>query len=112
MPVCLWFVLRQPDAAPSGWAALAATPSLHGLVPLLGALSALALGLYMAANRRLPLGLFGLLSYVEPLLLVAAALLMGERMQPGQAPMYALIGAGVALLVLEGAWKLKRRIGG
>ena len=63
----------------------------------------------MTASRLLPLGLFGLLSYVEPLLLVVAALLMGERVQPGQEPMYALIGAGVAMLVLEGAMQLRRQ---
>ena len=69
----------------------------------------MALALYMTASRLLPLGLFGLLSYVEPLLLVVAALLMGERVQPGQEPMYALIGAGVAMLVLEGAMQLRRQ---
>ena len=77
-------------------------------MPLLGVLSAVALALYMAASRLLPLGLFGLLSYVEPLLLVLAALLMGERIQPGQEPMYALIGAGVLLLALEGGLQVRR----
>ncbi|MNT77745.1 hypothetical protein D3C72_2168910 [compost metagenome] len=75
---------------------------------MLGVASALALALYMAASRLLPLGLFGLLSYVEPMLLVVAALLMGERIQPGQELMYGLIGAGVALLALEGGLQMRR----
>jgi len=101
-PVCLWLALRVLPQGISGWSAIQGEPALHLLVPLLGVLSAVALALYMAASRLLPLGLFGLLSYVEPLLLVVAALLMGERIQPGQEPMYALISAGVLLLAL--AW--------
>ena len=41
-------------------------------------------------------------------LLVVAALWMGERVQPGQEPMYVLIGAGVAMLALEGALQMRR----
>lgn len=108
LPVCVWFAWADTSAGMSGWQAVQATAALHWLVPLLGVISALALALYMTASRLLPLGLFGLLSYVEPLLLVLAALLMGERIQPGQEPMYVLIGAGVALLALEGVGQLRR----
>lgn len=108
LPVCLWFALVDAPAGLTGWQAVLRTDSLHGLVPLLGVVSAVALALYMAASRLLPLGLFGLLSYVEPMLLVAAALLMGERIQPGQELMYALIGAGVGLLALEGGVQMRR----
>lgn len=107
-PVCLWLALRVLPQGISGWSAILGEPALHLLVPLLGVLSAVALALYMAASRLLPLGLFGLLSYVEPLLLVVAALLMGERIQPGQESMYALIGAGVLLLALEGGLQVRR----
>ncbi|MBQ0131867.1 MAG: EamA family transporter RarD, partial [Comamonas sp.] len=102
VPVCLWFALVDRSSGLTGWAAIVATATLHWMVPVLGVISAVALALYMTASRLLPLGLFGLLSYVEPLLLVVAALLMGERIQPGQEPMYTLIGAGVLLLALEG----------
>lgn len=109
LPVCAWFAWGDASAGYTGWQAVTQTAPLHALVPLLGVLSAVALALYMTASRLLPLGLFGLLSYVEPLLLVVAALLMGERVQPGQEPMYALIGAGVAMLVLEGSMQLRRQ---
>ncbi|MBF6630540.1 MAG: EamA family transporter RarD [Comamonas sp.] len=109
LPVCLWFAVVDAPQGVTGWAAIVATPALHWMVPVLGVISAVALALYMAASRLLPLGLFGLMSYVEPLLLVLAALLMGERIQPGQEPMYTLIGAGVLLLALEGALQLRRR---
>lgn len=78
-------------------------PVLCALLPLLGVVSAVALALYMAASRWLTMGLFGLLSYVEPVLLVLVALLLGERLEPGQWPTYAWIFAAVGVLVLDGA---------
>lgn len=110
LPVCAWFAVLDSSSGSTGWQAIQDTAALHWLVPLLGVVSALALALYMSASRLLPLGLFGLLSYVEPLLLVMAALWMGERIQPGQEPMYALIGAAVVLLALEGVWQMRRSV--
>ncbi len=102
LPAALWFVLR----APSALVLLAGQPHLWLLVPLLGVVSAVALALYMAASRLLPLGLFGLLSYVEPVLLALVALALGERITPSQWPTYGPIFAAVALLVLDGALRL------
>ena len=67
-----------------------------------GIVSAVALALYMIASRWLPLGLFGLLSYVEPVLLVVVAWLLGESMEPQQQLSYALIFAAVGLLIGDG----------
>lgn len=109
LPACLWFVLGSYGAGlANGWQTLLATPKLHVLVPLLGITSSVALALYMTAHKLLPLGLFGMLSYVEPILLVLAALLLGERMAPGQEPMYVLIGAAVAVMAAEGLWEMRR----
>lgn len=104
-PVALWFTFR----APSSWPQLAEHPLLWALLPLLGVVSAVALALYMAASRWLPLGLFGLLSYVEPVLLVLVAWLLGESLQPGQWPTYALVFAAIAVLVADGASQLLRQ---
>jgi chloramphenicol-sensitive protein RarD len=104
VPAALWFVLREPSTVP----VVGATPKLWVLVPLLGVVSAVALALYMAASRLLPMGLFGLLSYVEPVLLVLVALLLGEALVPGQRPLYGLVFAAVGLLVLDGALRLQR----
>ncbi|MET1116450.1 MAG: EamA family transporter RarD [Comamonas sp.] len=105
LPVALWFIGR----APSSWPLLPAHPTLWALLPLLGVISTVALALYMAASRRLPLGLFGLLSYVEPVLLVLVALLLGESLQPGQGPTYGLVFAAIAVLLAEGIFRLLRQ---
>lgn len=109
LPVCLWFVLTGQGTSNS-WQTLLATPRLHILVPLLGITSSVALALYMTAHKLLPLGLFGMLSYVEPILLVLAALLLGERITSGQEPMYVLIGAAVAVMALEGVWQMRSQM--
>lgn len=102
VPAALWFMLR----APSSLAWFPAHPALMVLLPLLGLLSAMALALYMAASRWLPMGLFGLLTYVEPVLLVMVALLLGERLVPGQWAGYAFVFAAVGVLVLDGIRRL------
>ena len=75
-------------------------------LPVLGLVSAVALALYMAASRLLPLGLFGLLSYVEPVLLALVALALGESIGREQWPSYGPIFAAVGVLVLDGALRL------
>ena len=104
LPVAIAFTLR----APSSWPLVAGHQPLWALLPLLGMVSAVALALYMIASRWLPLGLFGLLSYVEPVLLVAVAWLLGESIAPQQVLTYALIFAAVGLLIGDGLWHLWR----
>ena len=94
---------------------LAAKPSLGtvihrpqliaGLV-LLGLLSAAGFGLYLTASRVLPFSLFGVLSYVEPVLLVLVSLtFLGEPWQSADTFVYIPICAGLVLLALESAAK-------
>ncbi|MBV8248165.1 MAG: EamA family transporter RarD [Comamonas sp.] len=104
LPAALVFVLR----APGSWPLVAGHQALWALLPLLGVFSAVALALYMVASRWLSMGLFGLLSYVEPALLVLVAGLLGERLQPQQLPTYGLIFAAVGLLIVDGVWHLWR----
>ena len=78
------------------------------MVTVLGIVSAVALALYMAASRLLPMGLFGLLSYLEPALLALAALALGESMEPGQWPSYGPIFAAVAVLIADGVLRMRQ----
>ncbi|WP_322999316.1 EamA family transporter RarD [Castellaniella sp.] len=83
-------------------------PRLLLQVPLLGLLSVVSLSMYLAASRLLPMGLFGLLSYVEPVLLFwVAFLLMGEPVAPSQWLTYGPIWLAVGLIAAEGVQKLK-----
>jgi chloramphenicol-sensitive protein RarD len=72
-------------------------------------ISALALVTYVMASRLLAFSLFGLLSYVEPVLLVAVALILGESIAPDQWLTYLPIWLAVVVLVLEGVRHLLRQ---
>ncbi|WP_269495330.1 EamA family transporter RarD [Castellaniella sp. S9] len=87
-------------------------PRLFLLVPLLGLISSVALAMYLAASRMLPLSLFGLLSYVEPVLLFwVAFLLLGEPVGITEWLTYIPIWLAVLLVALEGAkkWRAEAR---
>jgi chloramphenicol-sensitive protein RarD len=76
-----------------------AAPQLWWLLPGLGLLSALAFAAMMTSSRLLPLGLFGILSYVEPVLLFLGALLfLGESFDHGQWLTYLPIWLAVLLV--------------
>jgi len=105
LPWALYFVIQGPLSN----ADLQAHPGLYALIPILGAISASALIAYVLASRMLPFSLFGLLSYVEPVLLVGVALLLGETIGPDQWLTYLPIWAAVLGLVLEGFKHLLRQ---
>ena len=77
-------------------------PSLVLVVMGLGVLSAIGLGSYILASRYLPLIIFGLLGYLEPVLLALASLMMGEEIGSEEWLTYIPIWLAVLVLVLEG----------
>lgn len=72
------------------------------LLPGLGALSTIALASYLKASRLLPVALFGILGYVEPVLLVLISItLLGETLSAAQLATYVPIWIAVALTALH-----------
>ncbi|SEB11139.1 EamA family transporter RarD [Paraburkholderia sartisoli] len=73
------------------------------LLPGLGALSTVALASYLKASRLLPMALFGILGYVEPVLLVIVSVtLLRETISAAQLATYGPIWIAVALTALHG----------
>ncbi|MBJ2260183.1 EamA family transporter RarD [Pseudomonas sp. MF6787] len=105
LPVALWFV----QSGEQGFAVLDEHKGLYGLIPMLGLISASALVCYIIASRLLAFSLFGLLSYVEPVLLLGVALLLGESIGPGEWLTYIPIWLAVMVLVFEGFKHLVRQ---
>ncbi|WP_083602856.1 EamA family transporter RarD [Bowdeniella nasicola] len=88
----------------------AASGSALALIIGLGILSAGAMAVYTGAQTWLPFALFGLLSYLEPVLLVIVAFtLLGESITAAEMPTYGLIWLAVLVLAAEGAWRVLRR---
>lgn len=79
------------------------------LTLLLGILSASALIAYILSSRMLPFSLFGLLGYVEPVLLVVVAFFIGESIARQEWPTYAAIWLSLSLLALEGLYNMSRQ---
>lgn len=105
LPVAWWFVQHGEQ----GFAVMDIHPKLYALIPLLGVISASALVSYIVASRLLPFSLFGLLSYVEPVLLLVVALILGESIKGGQWLTYIPIWLAVMVLVYEGFKHLVRQ---
>lgn len=81
-------------------------PGLWVLVPLLGLISSAALVSYVSASRKLPMGLFGILGYIEPVLLFwVAFLLLGEPMAASAWLTYIPIWMAVLVMAGEGLYR-------
>jgi len=105
LPMAIWFAFGSGDQS-----AFTENASLWWLVIGLGLISALALIFYLLSAKMLTFSLFGLLSYLEPVLLVFVSLLLGESIADHEWLTYIAIWIAVGLLVLEGiqkAWRFK-----
>lgn len=87
-----------------------AEPRFWFWLPALGLLSASALASTFAAARVLPIGLYGILGYVEPVLLFAVSItLLGEPFTERGLWTYVPIWIGVALIVFDSVRTLRRQ---
>ena len=75
------------------------------LLPLLGAFSALAMSLTMIASSKLPVSLFGALSYIEPLLLfvLSITVLSQSLDEGGSLFMYGMITLALVVMIIDSA---------
>lgn len=102
IPVAIYFTQMGVNA----YGQFIEMPSLFLVVAGLGALSAIGLGSYILASRYLPMVLFGLLSYLEPVLLALTSLALGESISADEWLTYIPIWCAVGVLVLEGSWHI------
>lgn len=104
-PLAIWLIIAYgpPDA-------FANKLQLWWLVPGMALIGTLAFASMMASSRLLPLGLFGILSYVEPVLLFAVALLvLGETFDATQWLTYLPIWLAVLLVGWDSARLLHKQ---
>lgn len=86
------------------------TPAMYLLLPVLGVVSMVALACYLRSGKLLPMGLFGILGYVEPVLLVLVAMaVLGESLRVEQLGTYVPIWLAVALTALHSVRLMRRR---
>ncbi|VWC76613.1 chemotaxis protein [Burkholderia lata] len=115
LPVAVYFVLHAMPGAGSVEAAFHQARAFGGQILGLGVISASGMLCMIVASQSLPMAMFGLLSYVEPLLLVVVSILIGEHIDAGRMPTYLAIWAAVTLLCAEVFWgriRLRQRLAG
>lgn len=79
------------------------------LIPMLGLISAVGLGLNLQANRDLPVPLFSMLSYLEPVLMFLSVwLILGAEVSAKSLPTYGLLIVALALTILDGCLKMRQ----
>ena len=105
LPLAIWLIVSFGPAD-----VYTRAPQLWWLLPGLGVLSALAFGAYMASSRLLPMGLFGILSYLEPMLLFGVAVLfLDEAFNLAQLWTYLPIWLAVILIGIDSGRMLHRQ---
>ena len=98
LPVAFYLAFAHSDSL----GLIVEFPNLVWAIVGLGFLSAMGLGSYILASRYLPFIIFGLLSYLEPILLAFASIALGERVDAGEWLTYIPIWLAVVLLIIEG----------
>lgn len=97
---------------PAAREAIAAHPANWGGILALGLLTAVGFCAYTLAQRALPMGLFGMLGYLEPILLVLVSIaVLGEPLGRADALSYGAIGLAIAALAADGARRARARRG-
>lgn len=104
VPFSVYCIVQSGDV----FSALTISYDLLWLVLGLGMISALALAFQSLSAPHLNLSLFGLLIYVEPVMLLLVALLLGESISPKEWPTYVAIWLAVMALIVEGLQSLKK----
>lgn len=96
-PVAIYLIVNfAPESA------FSVAPQLWYLLPGLGLLSALAFAAMLGASHLLPLGLLGILSYIEPVLLfIFSVFWVGEVIESGDWFTYIPIWLAVVLVVFD-----------
>jgi chloramphenicol-sensitive protein RarD len=71
-------------------------------VLVVGLAGAVAMSAYVAASSLLSMPVFGLLTYVEPVLMCGVAVLLGEHLTGPDAVVYALLAVALTILAVGG----------
>lgn len=104
-PFAIFFLARELISG----TAFQNNSNLFWIAPAFALFGAVALIFYILASRLLPMSLFGLLSYLEPALLIVAAMLIGESIKQDEIFTYAAIWLAVLILVLGGLYDFFKR---
>lgn len=107
VPLALWVLMQQDfnpeyfqQAGQTGWLMIAG----------LGLISGGSLLFYISASKKLPFALFGMLGYVEPLLIFVVSLVLGEAFTRADLWTYIPIWSAIGFLLVDGWLHLRQPV--
>ncbi len=100
LPVCIYFAWHTDIPA-----AQEVNPHIMWRLVLLGLLSGTAFIFYILASNLLPMNMLGLLSYMEPTLLLISSIFIGEKISSDSYPLFAGLLASIFFVILDGVWE-------
>lgn len=102
-PICIYFAYQVdlPLVQQSN-------ENIVSLLFLLGLMSGIAFILYIAASNLLPINLLGLLGYVEPIMMLMVAFVIGETLDTDSYPLALCLIFSMVLVLLDGIWVMRR----
>ncbi|MDA3043283.1 EamA family transporter RarD [Campylobacter sp. JMF_09 ED2] len=103
LPFCLWFVSSTDLSAVA-----VQNPNIYTLLSVLALLSATALLAQILSSALIPINFFGLLIYVEPLLMLGVSLLLGEKIEPDSYIFMICLFMAICFLVADTIISIKR----
>lgn len=104
LPPAFFIIAQNPQTLD----VLATRPSLASLVFGFGLTGMIALALFLWSTRTMSIGLFGLLTYFEPVFLILVAMILGERLSASDLYTYGPIWLAIGILVIDGVRALMR----
>lgn len=97
LPICFYIAL-QTDLS----AIAQENPAIYWRLILLGILSGAAFVFYINASDILPVNLLGLLSYIEPLLLLVTSFVLGAKIEPSSYPLFVGLLLSIVFVLVDG----------
>ena len=103
LPICIYFAWQvdMPQI-------YQVNTHIYYLLPLLGLISGTALITYVLASSMLPMNLLGLLGYIETILMVIVAFMIGETIDTQSYPLFLCLSIAISLIIADGIYKAKR----
>ncbi|MBT1035526.1 EamA family transporter RarD [Canibacter sp. lx-45] len=105
VPTIVVFAITLPNSV-----ALETKPIAFLYAFLISAFATVVFTIWVLSSLLMPLSLFGLLSYVEPLLLLGAAILLGETIAYSEMPAYLAIWIAVSIVVAGSVSNLRKKV--
>lgn len=104
LPLASWLIAQ-------GWplleTAFVMNTKIVWVLPLFAVVSLISLSTYILASEYLPMGVFGLLCYLEPLMLFMVALYVGESLKEGEIYTFLCLIVALGVLAFEGVRNLR-----